>query len=330
MPFRNAAAHLDEAVASVLAQESVDLELLAIDDGSTDESAAILGRLARGDARVKPIASDGRGIAAALTTGLAAATGELIARMDADDVCAPSRLLRQRDVLHAALASGDRIGALGVRVRGFPDDAVEGGLRAYIDWQNALVTPEDHARDLFVEAPLCHPSVMMPRAALEAVGGFREMPWAEDYDLWLRLDAAGFVLAKLPEVLFSWRHHGGRATFTNPVYARARFAEAKAHYLAPRLRAMNLPIVVWGAGKTGRVFARALEAHGIAATGFIDIDPRKIGRTAREAPISAPESLVRGAYTVLVALGARGARATVRGRLAGMGFVEGADFICVS
>ena len=164
---------------------------------------------------------------------MAAARAPLIARMDADDVCLPGRL-------HAQLAfmrEHPAIAALGTCVEAFPEAEIEQGMRLYVAWQNALLSPEDHRRQLFVEAPLCHPSVMLRRDALHAVGGFRDGGFPEDYDLWLRLDAAGFALAKLPEVLLRWRHHARRATLQDRRYARENFAPLKAPHLARRLLA---------------------------------------------------------------------------------------------
>src|SRR3974377_2223128 len=101
-----------------------------------------------------------------------------IARMDGDDVPLPGRLGAQLD----AMDRNPRLGALGTLVEGFPHSAIGEGLRLYIAWQNAVVSPEDHAREIYVEAPLCHPSVMLRREALDRVGGYREVTWAEDYD----------------------------------------------------------------------------------------------------------------------------------------------------
>jgi glycosyltransferase involved in cell wall biosynthesis len=318
LPYRDAAATICQAIASVLAEPEVD-ELVAIDDGSADDGPARVARII--DPRLVTLASRGVGIARALALGLARAKGDLVARMDADDLSLPGRFSKQR----ALLASEPGLAAAGARVR--VDEDAGHGLRAYVAWQNALVTREDHARAIFVESPLCHPSVTLRRSALEAAGGWREVAWPEDWDLWLRLDALGFGLAKVPEVLLEWRSRPGRATFNDPRCAPPRLLEARAHYLAPRLRG---PVWIWGAGKTGRRVARALEPHGVRAQAFVDIDPRKIGKRARGAPIFAPDALARGACTVVVAVGDRGARDVVRARLAARGFAEGTDFICAS
>ena len=317
LPYRQAAETLVEALDSLLAQRGVDLEILAIDDGSTDAGPAIVAR----HSRVTPLRCEGAGLVAALATGLRHARAPFIARMDADDVCHPDRLALQV----AALRADPSLGAVGSRVQAFPDDAVKDGMRRYVDWQNSLVTSFDHAREIFIESPLCHPSVVLRRSALDAVGPWRDGPWPEDYDLWLRLDAAGFGLAKVPETLLRWRHRAGRATFSDPRYAPERFREAKAPHLANRLRSLGRPVAIWGAGPNGRRLARALEAHEIRADFFVDIDPRKIGRSARNRPIVAPEGLRPGTHTVLGAVGSLGARDLIRAQLERYGFVEGTD-----
>jgi glycosyltransferase involved in cell wall biosynthesis len=301
--------------------------VVAIDDGSTDAGPDIVAAAAAGDGRVVPIATGGVGIARALAAGHASARGAFLARMDADDVSLPGRLPRQVELLERSPG----LGVVGVQVEPFPEEAVGEGLRRYVAWQNAIVTPEDHAREIFVEAPLCHPSVMLRREALEAVGGFREETWAEDYDLWLRLHTRGFGMAKVPCVLFRWRHHPGRATFQDERYAIVRFLEAKAHYLAPIVQASEArALAVWGAGPTGKRLARMLAARGAHAALFVDIDPRKIGRTRRGAPIHAASALDPRLHFVVVAVGARGARDEIRPHLASLGFVEGKDFVCAS
>jgi hypothetical protein len=215
-------------------------------------------------------------------------------------------------------------------VKAFPKEAVGEGMRLYVEWQNSLVEPRDHERDVFVESPLCHPSVLIRREALEQVGGWRDVAWAEDYDLWLRLHRAGWKMAKVPEVLLRWRHRPGRATFADPRYEPERFREGKAPYLAEQLRRLGRPVAIWGAGPTGRRLARALEPEGVRTERFVDIDPRKLGRTARGAPIIAPSELRRGRETIVAAVGARGARELIRRHLEGKGFVEGEDFVCAA
>jgi glycosyltransferase involved in cell wall biosynthesis len=322
LPFRDAASTLRRAAASVLAEREVPLELVGVDDGSTDGSAAILEAL--DDPRVVLVRTGGVGVAAGLAAAAARATGAFLARMDADDESRPGRFRAQLN----ALENDPRLGVVGVRVE--LAGAVTEGMRRYVEWQNGLVTPEEHARDLFVESPLCHPSVMMRRSAYDAAGGYREADWPEDYDLWLRVVAAGYELAKLPRVLFRWHRHEGQLTFRDPRYDPERFRALKARFLAPRLTGEDRPFAVWGAGQTGRRLARALEREGATADRFVDIDPQKIGGHARGRPIVAPDALDRRREVVVVAVGAPGAREIVRAHLAERGWREGLDFLCAA
>lgn len=328
LPYRDVASTLDEAIASVLAEREVPLELVAIDDGSRDGGAATVAAWAARDRRVVPVAGAGEGIARALARGLAAARGTFVARMDGDDVSLPGRFGAQLD----ALSRAPRVAAVGGRVRAFPDDAVQDGMRRYVAWMNALVTPGEHARDVFVEAPLCHPSVTMRRDALDRAGGYRDVDWPEDYDLWLRFDAAGWELAKVDQEVLCWRQRPGSLTFSDPRYSLERHRALKARFLAPRLGALarGRALACWGAGPTGRRLARALEQEGVRFDRFVDIDPRKIGRIARGVAIVAPEALDPAREIVVVAVGAAGARSLIRDALRGRGWVEGEDFVCAA
>ncbi len=335
LPFRNAETTLAEAMTSVLDDLSADDELVAIDDGSSDASVTIASAIAARDARVVLTSSGGTaasaaGIANALNRGVDAARGDLLGRMDADDVSLAGRFAAERELLEADAT----LGAVGVQVEPFPAPAA--GMQRYLAWQNSLVTPSDHARAIFVEAPLCHPTALIRRSALEHVGGFREVAWPQDYDLWLRLDAAGFGLAKVPRVLFRWRIHAGSVTWQSPKNSRARFLEARASFLAERLRVLGRgpTFAVWGAGQTGRRLARALEAHALRPAAFVDIDPAKVGRRAREVVITdAHEGIARAAsreWMLVVAVGEAGARDVVRQRLLAAGLVEGVAFVCAA
>ncbi|HEY6880460.1 MAG TPA: glycosyltransferase [Polyangiales bacterium] len=318
LPFRDAGATLDAALAGLLADLDPAREVLAIDDGSTDSGPACVRSWAARDPRVKLLAGGGRGLVAALNLGIERATGSLIARMDADDIAHPERLQRQREHLCAHPA----ISVLGCRVRAFCDEGPLGdGLVRYVDWQNALLTPAEHALARFIESPLCHPSIVVRRTVLHSVGGYRDLDGPEDYELFLRCVAQGHALAKLPSVLLQWRHRHGRATFSDGRYALPKFRAVKAPYLAAAVRGGT--VALWGAGPTGRRLARELARHGVRPALFIDIDPRKIGRTAQDAPIVGVDALDPSRHTVIAAVGARGARALIRSELERRGFREG-------
>src|SRR6476620_3791488 len=135
LPYRDAAATLDEAIESVLAQRGVALELILVDDGSRDDGPARAAAWAARDPRVVLLDTDGVGIARALGVALAAARAPVIARMDGDDWCHPDRLARQL----ALLQSDPSLVCVGTQVEALSDgDGVVGdGLRRYVAWQNA-------------------------------------------------------------------------------------------------------------------------------------------------------------------------------------------------
>ncbi len=324
LPFRDAAETVGAALRSVLAEPEVG-EVIAVDDGSLDAGAAIVSAIAASDRRVRVVRGPARGIVGALDAALSRCAGAYVARMDADDVSLPGRIRAAVEVLDRDAS----LGAVGTRVTVV---GAAGGMAAYAAWQNGLITPDDHERELFVEAPLCHPSVVLRRAALDAVGAYRDTAWPEDWDLWLRLDAAGWGMAKVDEALFRWQHREGRLTFTHARYTWERLMDARAAYLPARLARVTAgrALAVWGAGPTGKALARALEGRGVRAARFVDIDPRKIGRTARGAPIVAADALDRTRDFCVVAVGARGARGLVRAHLAAHGWREGTDFIAAS
>lgn len=331
LPYRNNAATIDEAIGSIVAQRGVSFELVAVDDGSTDEGPAIARARTKGLVNVTHLATGGVGIVRALAAAREHARGLYLARMDGDDLAHPERLGKQLE----ALTRRDRpenLALVATRVRVFPEDVARErrGVGLYVEWQNGLVSHEDHARELFVESPVCHPSVMYTRESFDALGGYRDPPWPEDYDLWLRYDEAGYAIEKLPEVLLSWRMHSGNLTFSSERYALRTFRMAKGPFLAKRLRSLGKPLALWGAGPTGKRLARELELHGVRAEFFVDVDPAKVGSTARGAPIVGPDALARGSHTVVCAVGARGARALIRAELTGRGFVEGSEFLFAS
>jgi hypothetical protein len=220
-------------------------------------------------------------------------------------------------------------------VEGFPTGQVREGYRVYMDWLNSLVTDEDIRREIFVESPLAHPSVMFRRAAVEQSGGYQEHGWAEDYDLWLRFYLQGRRFGKVPQVLLAWREHPERLTRLDGRYSLENFLRAKAHYLARGPLAGRSGAMVWGAGMVGRRLSKHLLRQGVPLGGFIDIDPRKIGRTRRGLPIMEPEKLAgwwqaQDRPVLLAAVGSRGARQIIRANLQAMGLKEAEDWWAVA
>ncbi len=326
LPVHDAAGTLGESLASLAAQDVDDFEIVLVDDGSRDGSAA-LARDLWPDERLRVVSPGRVGLVAALNVGLASCRAPLVARMDADDR-ADSRRLR----LQAELLDGrPEVGIVGSQVRCFASAGVADGYRRYETWINGLVTHEAMVREIFVESPRAHPSVMMRRELVAALGGYHDRGWPEDYDLWLRAVRAGARLAKVPEVLLEWRDEPGRTSRRDPAYAADAFLRCKAHHLARWPLPLARPVVLWGAGPIGRRLGRYLRAEGVRIAAVIDIDPRKVGGRRGGAPVVAPEALGSMASPfVLTAVGSPGARGEIRGHLAARGLREGEDFLCAA
>jgi len=331
MPCFNAQSTLDEAIDSILKQTFSNFELIAVDDGSTDQTANRLQDWAGKDPRVRTLSLSHAGIIEALNAGLVACRAELIARMDADDHAHPERLARQVDYL----TGHPDIAVVSSYVAAFPRDKVQEGFRRYVEWLNGLDTPERIARDIFVESPLAHSSAMIRADWLKRVGGYQEHGWPEDYDLWLRMHVAGAQFGKVDEVLLDWREHPGRLTRVDSRYSVENFLRAKAHYLCQGPLSDREAVVVWGAGQMGRRISKHLERCGAPLVAFVDIDPKKIGSVKRGLPIISANDLPKllkqyKEPVVLAAVGSRGARQLIRDRLDDMGLVETKDYWAVA
>lgn len=195
LPVFNAAPYLGEAVRSVLGQSFADFELLAIDDGSTDESLDILRSF--DDPRIRIERNDvNLGLIATLNKGLDLARGEYVARMDADDVAMPRRLETQVELL-----DGDAgLGACGMFIKTF------GFGRPKV--LRYPVSNEQVQCHLLGYTPMAHPSVMFRKQLLDQhdLRYDRNFPHAEDYDL-LERASHYFRLANIPEVGLRYRLH---------------------------------------------------------------------------------------------------------------------------
>jgi len=324
LPFYNAASTLDEAVRSIRNQTLSEWELLLFDDGSLDESPEIANRFAQEDARIHVMKSHHVGFVEALRISCDAARGELIARMDADDVSCPERLAKQvmlvRNRPGVALC-GTSVFPLGKRLGS--------GRVRYERWLNALITPEDMVRDLFVECPVAHPTFLMRRADLYAVGGYVDRGWAEDYDLVMRLWEAGKGLAKVPEPLLGWRDEPSRLSRRDPRYSLRSFRNLKRHYLFSTYLAGRTQFYQWGAGEVGKLWLREWGRR--APCAVVDINPRKIGRMIHGTPVIGQEELPgpRSTFTI-VAVGAPNARMQIRGWFGRRGYKELEDYLFVA
>jgi glycosyltransferase involved in cell wall biosynthesis len=230
MPVRDAAPFLERAVRSILDQSLSDLELIAVDDGSTDASGAILSRLAAGDRRLRVVHQKRARGPAALNHAWSLAQAPFLARMDADDIAHPFRLDRQV----AELEARPSLGVIGSRVR-FIDERGDVLGRWDVPLGPALVR-----WSLLFANPVCHPSVVVRRSAVEDVSPYdNELAFAEDYDLWVRL-AERLEIDNLAETLVDKRVHTRSVSARNE-WEQRRQAASISRRARARLAGVELP-----------------------------------------------------------------------------------------
>jgi glycosyltransferase involved in cell wall biosynthesis len=199
----NADRYLGSALDSVLAQTVRDIEVVAVDDASTDSTPDVLAAAARRDGRVRVVQlPQNVGLAGALNRGLAECRGAVIVRMDADDLALPDRVDRQLAFLdeHAS------VGLVGTQAEMIDR---EGARLGVLERPTAPTAVLWHS---LLDNPFIHPTVAMRRQLLEQVGGYREdLRSAQDYELWHRVLSVSQG-ANLREVLLQYRSKAGGTT----------------------------------------------------------------------------------------------------------------------
>lgn len=327
MPVRNAAKTLPAALESLSMQDMADFEIVAVNDGSTDDTPEAMEMYSWIEPRLRIVHQEHAGIVKALNTGIETARGGFIARMDADDECMPERLgLQSRYLLETPEA-----GLVSCLAEYGGDREYNAGYAAFVDWVNSVVSSRDIALSRFIESPLPHPSVMFRKELVGLYGGYRQGAFPEDYELWLRWLESGVIMQKIPKQLIIWNDPPDRLSRVDGRYSNDAFYRVKSSYLARWLERFNPyhpEIVLIGSGRTTRKRAELLEEKGVEIKAFVDIDPRKIGKEIHGRPVLSrlempgPNECFAVSYVA-----SRGARNDIRAFLQTRGFVLGRDFL---
>ncbi len=224
MPVYNAEKFVAEAIDSILNQTFKDFEFLIINDGSSDQSESIVNRY--GDKRIRYIKNNSNlKVAETLNKGIYLAKGKYIARMDADDISLPERLMHQVSFLD----SNPDVGVCGTWFR--TTGASTRTVRTPVD-------DRDIKSFLFFNSPFCHPSVMIRKEVLLQNNiTYENILYAEDYLLWIKLSRYT-KMANIPEVLFIYREHDSNISLINKEHQEHNANIGRAIYLKQEFGSM--------------------------------------------------------------------------------------------
>ena len=209
---------LVDAIESILNQSYEDFEFIICDDGSTDDTYVFLKEYIKKDKRCKLIKNNKNcGLAYSLNHCLSVAKGEYIARMDADDISEQTRFEEEVKFLQ----ENSDYSIVGTAINLFDEKGI---------FSKKILPEKPSKYNMLMNAPFVHPSVMIRALALKKIGGYRvakETKRCEDYDLWMRMFAAGEKGYNIPKVLFNYRED--RISYKKRKY-KYRIDEAKVRY----------------------------------------------------------------------------------------------------
>ncbi len=215
MTTYNGERFLGKAIESVLFQSYKDLELIVVDDGSTDSSASVIRSFCEHDSRVRGIfLKRNLGIPSAANHGLRAARGEYVARMDSDDLCHHDRLRQQVSYLD----KHKKIHVIGCDYRAIDEEdffCTDAYAKNFMNPIPIVFGRRRVAEDiLHFRYPVLHATIVCRRSTLVSVGGYRDfLPMGEDDDLYSRIASLhGKVLDSLPQKFYYYRHYGSSTT----------------------------------------------------------------------------------------------------------------------
>ncbi len=270
LPCKNGASFLEETLHSIHKQSYEDWECIMVDDNSTDSSWEIMGQFSKLDERFSALKNSGKGVISALQCGYAHSKGNLITRMDADDLMPNDKLEQLRNEL---LKAGKGTVATG-KVKYF--NTLGEGFIQYQNWLNKLIDQDSHWSQIYKECVIASPNWMIHRSDFDKIGGFNQEVYPEDYDLVFRMKAGGLKVKSTSEVTHLWRDHETRASRTSELYADNRFIPLKVNWFHKIDYNPEKRPVLLGAGKKGKAVAKELNKLEIPFS-WITNNPKKIG-----------------------------------------------------
>jgi len=272
VPFKNTERFLNECLNSILAQTYKNWELLIVDDASTDSSYDIVKAFTKHN-NIRLFKNSGSGIIDALQLALKHSKGELITRMDSDDVMRPNKL---EILVGNLLKHGKQHVAIGL-VHYFSESGIKDGYKSYETWLNNLTKTGNNFSEIYKECVIPSPCWMVYKEDLIACNAFNPDTYPEDYDLAFRFYKHGFKCIPCNTVIHNWRDYNTRTSRTHIHYAENHFIPLKLDYFLELDYDSKKTLVLWGAGHKGKTIAKQLIENHIDFEWICD-NPKKIGK----------------------------------------------------
>ena len=321
MPVYNAQDTILDAIDSVFRNDFKDLELIVINDGSTDGTALKLASVS--DSRCRIIHQTHQGVVSAHNHAVREARAQWIARMDADDLASPDRFSSQWDLVHRKGLElvGGMVQIVGLDGRPAP------GMQRYEKWLNQLTEHATIMDQRFIEMPMVNPSLFGHRRWF--AHQCREGPFPEDYDWFLRIaNFPSLRVGKVSQTILKWRDNPNRATRQDQRYRSSAFDDCKQQHLLEGPLKHHKEVLFWGAGQAGKPWIRRLLGLGYHIRIIIDVHPGKIGQVIHGAEVKPPTFMRQDTWPgvpLLAAVGTKGAREKIRHHLCQTGGNQGRD-----
>lgn len=300
MPVFNGELHLTQALDSIVKQTWEQWELIAIDDGSTDGTAAILSSFEKKDQRIKILSIEHGGVIQALQAGQTQIRGDFVTRMDADDLMPKDKLANLiQPILKNASTPQISVG----KVKYFSDEqqGLGDGYRRYERWLNGNLMANDPYEEIFRECVIPSPNWMMNTATFQAIGGFDDLSYPEDYHFCFRCRLNGIKISPVDTITHLWRDWPDRSTRTADHYKDNLFFNLKARFYAQDKPYPENTTLVWGAGNKGKALVRALLDQGVNFEWTCE-NPRKIDHHIYGVQIKEPSLETMSGVNVLIAV----------------------------
>jgi glycosyltransferase involved in cell wall biosynthesis len=326
MPARNAASYIDVCIESIINQTFTEWELIVVNDHSEDNTLKQLENWAKKDNRIFIFNNDGSGILPALNLAIQKSKGTYISRMDADDYMHPEKIGELLSGLDLNPQSSISVGM----VEYFSEEELGQGFRSYAKWLNSLVVRESHWNEIYKECVIPSPCWLMAKNDLLEIGGFSDAIYPEDYDMCFRLYRKGIKIAGVKKVLHYWRDHKERSSRNLAVYQDPWFLKIKIKYFIEIEMAKENQVVVWGAGKKGKIVVRMLLNNG-KDVHWLSNNEKKWGKDIYGKTIMQEKAIENFLdYKIIIAVGNKIEKADIDIFLVSKGLIQGINYFMFS